>query len=133
MHVYFLTSVLLEKQTKLESWLVISITIIAILLLCFYRLTQLLEDVQKVLSINIDESDEETLAKISEDFSTIQNLWTKVQQQSAEQTLTGRHLLIFWHLSGDEKQIEIHCGLSVKKYVQRLIKQEKIKWLGCGK
>ena len=76
MHVYFLTSVLLEKQTKLESWLVISITIIAILLLCFYRLTQLLEDVQKVLSINIDESDEETLAKISEDFSTIQNLWT---------------------------------------------------------
>ena len=114
MQVYFLTSVLLEKQTKLESWLVISITIIAILLLCFYRLTQLLEDVQKVLSINIDESDEETLAKVSEDFSTIQNLWTKVQQQSAEQTLTGRHLLIFWHLSGDEKQIQIHCGLSVK-------------------
>ena len=90
-----------------------SIAIIAILLLCFYRLTQLLEDVQKVLSINIDESDEETLAKVSEDFSTIQNLWNKVQQQSAEQTLTGRHLLIFWHLSGDEKQIEIHCGLSV--------------------
>ena len=84
------------------------------IIVILYRLTQLLEDVQKVLSINIDESDEETLAKVAEDFSTIQNLWTKVQQQSAEQTLTGRHLLIFWLLSGDEKQIEIHCGLSVK-------------------
>ena len=84
------------------------------IIVILYRLTQLLEDVQKVLSINIDESDEETLAKVSEDFSTIQNLWTKVQQQSAEQTLTGRHLLIFWHLSGDEKQTEIHCELSVK-------------------
>ena len=133
MHVYFLTSVLLEKQTKLESWLVISITIIAILLLCFYRLTQLLEDVQKVLSINIDESDEETLAKISEDFSTIQNLWTKVQQQSAEQTLTGRHLLIFLALVWGWKANRNTLWAKCKKCVQRLIKQEKIKWLGCGK
>ena len=59
------------------------------------RLTQLLEDVQKVLSINIDENDEQTLVKISEDMSTLRNLWTKVRQQNPEQTLTGRKSWFF--------------------------------------
>ena len=51
-----------------------------------------MEDVQKVLSINIDENDEQTLVKISEDMSTLRNLWTKVRQQNPEQTLTGREV-----------------------------------------
>lgn len=72
--------------------------LLLILKTIFLRLTQLLEDVQKVLSINIDENDEQTLVKISEDLSTLRNLWTKVRQQNPEQTLAGREV-DFWHLS----------------------------------
>ena len=54
-----------------------------------FRLTRLLEDVQKVLSVNIDEEDEKTLEKISQDISTLRKIWRKVRQRPTE-ALSGK-------------------------------------------
>jgi hypothetical protein len=56
---------------------------------CF-SLTQLLEDVQRVLSVKIDEEDTKTLEIISEDFKTLRKIWNKVRQRPAQETLSGR-------------------------------------------
>ena len=56
---------------------------------CF-SLTQLLEDVQRVLSVKIDEEDTKTLEIISEDFGTLRKIWNKVRQRPAQETLSGR-------------------------------------------
>merc|ERR1712037_1046198 len=56
-------------------------------------LTQLLEDVQRVLSVKIDEEDTKTLEIISEDFKTLRKIWNKVRQRPAQETLSGRFFL----------------------------------------
>ena len=56
---------------------------------CFSRLTQVLEDFQKVLSANIDSEDEQTLEKISQDVSTLRQLWQKIRNNPT-QALSGR-------------------------------------------
>jgi len=53
-------------------------------------LTQLLEDVQRVLSIKIDAESEETLEIISKDFKTLRKIWNKVRQRPAVDTLSGK-------------------------------------------
>ena len=55
----------------------------------FSRLTQVLEDFQKVLSANIDSEDEQTLEKISQDVSTLRQLWQKIRNNPT-QALSGR-------------------------------------------
>ena len=60
----------------------------------------MLEDFQKVLSVNIDEEDEKTLSKISQDFSTLRNIWRKVRLRPTE-ALSGKLLALyasFWLL-----------------------------------
>lgn len=52
-------------------------------------LTQVLEDFQKVLSVNIDQEDEKTLEKISQDVSTLRLLWQKIRKDPT-QALSGR-------------------------------------------
>merc|ERR1719219_666621 len=56
----------------------------------FFSLTQLLEDVQRVLSVKIDEESTETLEIISEDFKTLRKIWNKVRQRPAQETLSGK-------------------------------------------
>ena len=63
----------------------------------FIRLTQLLEDVQRVLSIKIDAESEETLEIISKDFKTLRKIWNKVRQRPAVDTLSGKGY--FWFFS----------------------------------
>lgn len=58
-------------------------------ILFFCRLTQVLEDFQKVLSVNIDQEDEKTLEKISQDVSTLRLLWQKIRKDPT-QALSGR-------------------------------------------
>ena len=55
---------------------------------CF-SLTQLLEDVQRVLSVKIDAEDTKTLEIISDDFKTLRKIWNKVRQRPAQDTLSG--------------------------------------------
>jgi len=65
-------------------------------------LTQLLEDVQRVLSVKIDEEDTKTLEIISEDFKTLRKIWNKVRQRPAQETLSGRFfpgIIIFQEFS----------------------------------
>ena len=65
---------------------------------CFYlllsslanRLTELLEDFQKIISVQVDENDEKTLEIVSKDFKTLQSLWNKFRQEGPGQTLAGR-------------------------------------------
>ena len=58
----------------------------------FFRLTQVLEDFQKVLSVNIDFEDEKTLEKISQDVSTLRILWQKIRKDPT-QALSGRFIV----------------------------------------
>jgi len=60
------------------------------ILIC--RLTQVLEDFQKVLSVNIDFEDEKTLEKISQDVSTLRILWQKIRKDPT-QALSGRFIV----------------------------------------
>ena len=53
------------------------------------RLTQVLEDFQKVLTVNIDDEDEKTLEKISQDVSTLRRVWQKIRNNPT-QALSGR-------------------------------------------
>ena len=53
------------------------------------RLTQVLEDFQKVLTVNIDDEDEKTLEKISQDVSTLRRIWQKIRNNPT-QALSGR-------------------------------------------
>ena len=62
----------------------------------FFSLTQLLEDVQKVLSVKIDEDSTETLEIISEDFKTLRKIWNKVRQRPAQETLSGKNFFSFF-------------------------------------
>ena len=61
-------------------------------ILFFCRLTQVLEDFQKVLSVNIDQEDEKTLEKISQDVSTLRILWQKIRKDPT-QALSGRFIV----------------------------------------
>ena len=54
------------------------------------RLTELLEDFQKIISVQVDENDEKTLEIVSKDFKTLQTLWNKFRQEGPGQTLAGR-------------------------------------------
>ena len=56
------------------------------------RLTELLEDFQKIISAQVDENDEKTLAVVSKDFKTLQSLWNKFRQEGPGQTLAGRRV-----------------------------------------
>ncbi len=47
----------------------------------FCRLTQMLEDVQKILSSNINEEGEKTLQIIAKDFTTLKGLWDRPPAQ----------------------------------------------------
>ena len=49
-----------------------------------------MEDVQRVLSVKIDEESTETLEIISEDFKTLRKIWNKVRQRPAQETLSGK-------------------------------------------
>ena len=53
-------------------------------------MTELLEDFQKIISAQVDENDEKTLAVVSKDFKTLQSLWNKFRQEGPGQTLAGR-------------------------------------------
>ena len=51
---------------------------------------ELLEDFQKIISVQVDENDEKTLEIVSKDFKTLQTLWNKFRQEGPGQTLAGR-------------------------------------------
>ena len=53
-------------------------------------MTELLEDFQKIISVQVDENDEKTLEIVSKDFKTLQTLWNKFRQEGPGQTLAGR-------------------------------------------
>jgi len=59
------------------------------------RLTQILEDVQKVLSMNIDEDSEKTLGLVSQDFFTLRNIWNKIRQRPPSDTVAGKNFGTF--------------------------------------
>ena len=56
------------------------------------RLTELLEDFQKIISVQVDKNDEKTLEIVSKDFKTLQSLWNKFRQEDPGQTLAGRRV-----------------------------------------
>merc|ERR1711997_1083683 len=80
-------------------------------------LTQLLEDVQKVLSVNIDEESSETLEIISEDFKTLRKIWNKVRRRPTQETISGKTFSgvlqnfygIFWIFQDFERNVVWHC------------------------
>ena len=53
-------------------------------------MTELLEDFQKIISVQVDENDEKTLEIVSKDVKTLQSLWNKFRQEGPGQTLAGR-------------------------------------------
>ena len=53
-------------------------------------MTELLEDFQKIISVQVDENDEKTLEIVSKDFKTLQSLLNKFRQEGPGQTLAGR-------------------------------------------
>lgn len=58
-------------------------------------LTQMLEDTQRILSLNIDEEGEKTLEIISQDFVTLRTIWNKVRQRPPSETVSGKALTVF--------------------------------------
>lgn len=57
----------------------------------------MLEDTQRILSLNIDEEGEKTLEIISQDFVTLRRIWNKVRQRPAAETVSGK-TCFFWHI-----------------------------------
>lgn len=58
----------------------------------------MLEDTQRILSLNIDEEGEKTLEIISQDFVTLRTIWNKVRQRPPSETVSGKTDDFFWHI-----------------------------------